>query len=256
MYAILAQLASPFLLLFLALGLCVGWLVRTSRAARYACRCCLAAYILLWLFCTPAVSHFTAMSIEHLSPPLEHRPSEAQAIVVLGVGVIPPAAPDFRTHLGDRTLRRCLKAAELYHDGPPLPVLATGGKVDKSKPGDTEAVAMKQLLLRLGVPDDRILTETRSIDTYENAVYSQQQLAARRIDHILLVTDAAHMPRASALFRKRGLTVIPAPSHYFTSEFSWDLFAFLPNLSAADINSAIFHEHLGTLWSTLRQPRT
>src|SRR5262249_37927778 len=50
--------------------------------------------------------------------------------------------------------------------------------------------------------------------TYENAVESARLLNDRDMPRVVLVTDAAHLRRAVACFRKQGLDVIPCGSHY------------------------------------------
>jgi uncharacterized SAM-binding protein YcdF (DUF218 family) len=132
-------------------------------------------------------------------------------------------------------------------------VLAAGGKVDKSLPGEAEALAMRRMLLRLGVRAADLLVEDRSLDTYDNAANSRALLTKRGIRRVLLVTDATHLRRATSLFRRQGLSVVPAPSHYLTTEFRWDVFAVLPQLEAAGINGAVFRELLGTVWGGLRR---
>ncbi len=255
MYIFLVNLLHPFLLLMLGQGAALLVLAFRVKSHRRWTGVCLASYALLWLFCTPLVADWSAAVIERDFPPLTQRPSDTQAIVVLAGGVIPPAAPEFRQQLGERSLRRCLRAAELYRQGPPCLVLAAGGKVDKSLPGEAEGIAMREMLLRLGVPATDIAVESHSLDTFENAVNAGSVLTQRGINRIVLVTDAMHLRRASSLFRRQGLTVTPAASHCYASEFRWEVFAVLPDLNAAGINAAVFRELLGTLWGELRQSR-
>ncbi len=256
MYTFLVSLLQPFLLLMLAQGTALLVLARCAKSHRRLSGSCFACYALLWLFCTPLVAHWSAAILERDYPPLIGRPADIQAIVVLGSGVIPPAAPEFQTHLSERGLRRCLRAGQLYHQGLPCLVLAAGGKGDKSLPGEAEGIAMHEMLQRLGVPATDIAVESRSLDTFENAVNAGKVLSQRGIDRVALVTDAMHLRRATSLFRRQGLTVIPAASHYYASEFRWDVFAVLPDLGAAGINAAVFHELLGTLWGELRESRS
>lgn len=252
MYTFLVNLIPPFLLLMLALGTALLVLAFRAKSHRRWTGVGLTSYALLWLLCTPLVAHWSAAILERDFPPLIGRPADIQAIVVLGSGVFPPAAPEFRTHLSERGLRRCLRAAELYRQGPPCLIVAAGGKVDKSLPGEAESSAMREMLLRLGVSAADIAVEWHSLDTFENAVNAGQVLAQRGIDRVVLVTDAMHQRRATDLFRRQRLTVIPAASHYYASEFHWEVFAVLPDLGAAGINAAVFHELLGPLWEELR----
>ena len=71
-----------------------------------------------------------------------------------------------------------------------------------------EANTMAELLALLGVPADALILETRSRNTYENAVEVKQELAALGAERVGLVTSAMHMPRSVALFEKQGFTVL------------------------------------------------
>ena len=84
----------------------------------------------LTLISLPAVSHLALGSLEWRYPPREWRPTRAEAIVVLSGGTLPPDAVRLRDELSSPSLVRCTHAAEVYHQGPPLPVMVTGGKVD------------------------------------------------------------------------------------------------------------------------------
>ena len=91
----------------------------------------------------------------------------------------------------------------------------------------------------LNVPEDALWYETKSLNTYENALHTRQILDKNGISHIVLVTSAVHMPRALALFEKQGFSVIPAPTDYNVTQADWDrlwepnlttqLFNILPN---------------------------
>jgi uncharacterized SAM-binding protein YcdF (DUF218 family) len=256
MYPIIVPLLHPLLLLMIAQGIGLLWLAARARSHRWLAGWCLAVYALLWIYCTPVVARWSVARLERSFPPVLQRPADAEAIVVLAGGVIPPAAPEYRQQLNDRSLRRCLRAAELYHQGAPCLVVAAGGKVDRSEPGEAEAIPMREMLQRLGVPDADLVVESRSLDTFENAAYVSQILSQRSIRRIVLVTDATHLRRATDQFRRRGLDVIPAASHYQSAGFRWNAFALLPALSAAEVNTAVFRELLGTLWGKLRESRS
>jgi uncharacterized SAM-binding protein YcdF (DUF218 family) len=65
----------------------------------------------------------------------------------------------------------------------------------------------------LGVGGEgRLLLEREARSTWENAVYAKQLAQPRPGERWLLVTSAAHMPRAIAVFRKVGFAVEPWPS--------------------------------------------
>src|SRR5207249_5416937 len=100
---------------------------------------------------TPAAAHLAMLSLESYAPPLEDRPADAGAIVVFSADVYPPEGPRTRAELDEDSLQRCLQAARLYKQGPPCPVLVSGGKVDPDTPGPTFAAALADFLEQHGV---------------------------------------------------------------------------------------------------------
>jgi uncharacterized SAM-binding protein YcdF (DUF218 family) len=75
----------------------------------------------------------------------------------------------------------------------------------------SEAEHAKPLLLALGVPEARLMLETRSRDTHENAAFTRELVQPAPGETWLLVTSAAHMPRAVGAFRHAGWSIIPYP---------------------------------------------
>jgi uncharacterized SAM-binding protein YcdF (DUF218 family) len=61
-------------------------------------------------------------------------------------------------------------------------------------------------LMARGVPADRIVIESRSRNTWENAVETSRIVAERRWRSLLLVTGAAHVERAVGCFHRLGLS--------------------------------------------------
>jgi uncharacterized SAM-binding protein YcdF (DUF218 family) len=70
-----------------------------------------------------------------------------------------------------------------------------------------EADAMRDALVRLGVPAERILRERCSHTTRGNARFTSALLSRIGIDQALLVTCDWHATRASILFRRCGIRI-------------------------------------------------
>ena len=75
---------------------------------------------------------------------------------------------------------------------------------------------MRDLLVEWGVPSTAILIETKSLNTYQNAINVKPILESHNINNVLLVTSAIHMPRALATFQSVGINAIPSPTDYKT----------------------------------------
>jgi len=73
-------------------------------------------------------------------------------------------------------------------------------------------------------------------------------------DKFILVTSAAHMPRAMGLFRKQGMEPIPAPTDYMAGEREGGLRLgmFFPSAGSLEKAGSAIHEYLGMVWGKLR----
>jgi uncharacterized SAM-binding protein YcdF (DUF218 family) len=140
-------------------------------------------------------------------------------------------------------------ASWLYRRWRPLPILACGGT--NHAPGQPYAITMREALEKEGVPSSQIWLETRSRSTHENAVFGAEILKGKGLYKIVLVTDAYHMARAEACFRKEGITVVPAACAYRTfSDFH--VADLLPGWEPISWNEDVLHESVGLLWYRLR----
>jgi uncharacterized SAM-binding protein YcdF (DUF218 family) len=83
-------------------------------------------------------------------------------------------------------------------------VVACGGRAWQ---GRVEADELARLLEEAGVPAEKIVRERCSLDTFENAKFAAELLRRRGIEHVVVVTCAWHLARATALFRRAGLEV-------------------------------------------------
>jgi len=177
---------------------------------------------ILWLSSTSIVANGLAKSLEWQYLPLKDVPT-ADVIVVLGGGTEPAIYPRSGVEInsaGDRVLY----AAQLYKQGKAGHLLLSGAEIDwLSDSTSSPAQDMATILKSIGVPEDALWLETRSLNTYENALYAKQFLQEKGIHKILLVTSAMHMPRAMAVFQKQGLEVIPAPVDYSVTQVNGPL---------------------------------
>lgn len=104
-----------------------------------------------------------------------------------------------------------------------------------------------QMAITLGVdPTDIILLESPQ-DTQEEAIASKKIVGDQPL---ILVTSASHMVRASALFQKAGIDVIPAPTDFQIKKRD-ELFQF-PSAGGLERSEAAFHEYLGLAWGRLK----
>jgi len=252
MYSLAEYLLRPHLLLCLAVGLALIHLWRQGSEGRRRLRWLLIPFVGMLLLCMPATTYLATGSLEWFHPPLRERPTDVGAVVVLGGYLRPADSMRPEPELGMDTLYRCVKAAEVYRQGAPLPVLVSGGPTDADGSGPAIAELMRDFLQRLGVKSADLWVEGRSRTTHENAVFSCEMLSRRGIRRIVLVTDAAHLPRALGCFRKQGVEVVPCGCRYHDGTFSPSLESFLPDPAAARGFQDAWHEWLGLGWYWFR----
>jgi uncharacterized SAM-binding protein YcdF (DUF218 family) len=116
--------------------------------------------------------------------------------------------------LNDTVGERITILAELTRDFPQARLVYSG-------PGeDRYAEALLQKFARLGGDRERVTMETRSRNTFENAVYSKELIKPHSNERWLLVTAALHMPPAIGCFRRVGFKVEGYPIQYTTGDRS------------------------------------
>jgi uncharacterized SAM-binding protein YcdF (DUF218 family) len=110
---------------------------------------------------------------------------------------------------------------------------------------------MKTMLVRLGVPADRIVVESASRETHENAVRSAAILQRLPANAVVLVTSAVHMRRSMGAFRAAGIDAVPAiaPDSWFQIDGSERL---TPSNHALYFSGRVVHELLGLPYYRLR----
>jgi len=179
------------------------------------------SFLLLWLGSSNLITAPLVRSLEWRYLPPEEVPT-AEVIVVLGGGTKKADYPRQTVELGEAG-DRALYAAWLYHQGKADHLLLTGGNVfsDTLTTTPPEAEDMLSVMRMFNIPDEAFWLETKSRNSYENALYSRPLLEEKGINTILLVTSAIHMPRAVALFEKQGFSVIPLPTDFVVTQQGW-----------------------------------
>lgn len=235
---VVISLLSPVgsALLGLALALLLSWL-GLGRAAR---RIAVAAGLWLLLWSLPIVSHGLRARLESSYPEATASAAPlAQAIVVLGGGVRPAEQLEKMPDLNSAADRMWL-AARLYKAGKAPLMLVSGGS-DPSVSATSEARAMQDILVEMGVPEKAMVLEEDSRNTRENATNCAKILREKGVNQVLLVTSALHMPRAKALFDKQGLEVVAVAAD-FEARHRFSGVDWLPSADALDGSSRAIKE--------------
>ncbi|HZU36814.1 MAG TPA: YdcF family protein [Gemmataceae bacterium] len=252
MDSILRLLCQPLIPLSLILGLAIANLWRKRTESRRRLLFVTIAFVVLMLSCTSAVSTLVVGPLEwpYADTPL---PTERPEALVILSGDAEPDAPNSTVmQLGTDTYYRCVHALDVYHrTGEPL-VLVSGGQASEWTDRPSLAETMRDFLVRQGIKESQIIVENKSQNTHENAVESCRLLRERGIHHILLVTDAMHMPRAWRCFAKEGMVVDQAPCNFITARFTNTPAEYLPSPAGALHLEQAAHEYIGLVYYWLR----
>lgn len=213
-----------------------AWLSQRRRAAGVM----LAVIAALWLGvgCGPGAQWL----VDSLQPPASVQPSwrGRNAIVLLGAGT--SRLPDGSTVPSLFANGRIIKAAQLYGEcvasGAWCVVEVSGG--DATHTGHTEAAIYGTALRSLGVPAEAIVSEDKSMNTWQNAQFSVSALSGLHPDAIWLVSSATHLRRASLYFAHAGIVTHPVAADYTKASMSWVPQAW--NFAIADL---ALHEYVG-----------
>ena len=196
-----------FILLLVALS------VKLFRIDRKLSAVVFIGTLIFYLLCTSFVAERLMGWLEELhTPPAQVETSGADVIVLLGGGAI-SQVPDVDGvgALCASPANRLLTAVRLQRLLN-VPILVSGGQVYSDSGAEAEISA--RVLRSLGVPEDKIITETKSINTSQNARYTVPILHERKFTKPLLVTSAFHMNRAMLNFNLRRVKPIAYPTDF------------------------------------------
>jgi uncharacterized SAM-binding protein YcdF (DUF218 family) len=251
MYSVLQDLLQPAVLIQFALGLTLIYLIVRKVGPRRRLLFFAFLFLVQMVLCTAASGYLLDGSLEWQNPPLANRPEDVDAIVLLGAYVNDVDTVRPAPELDGVGALRTIHAADVYRQGKPCLLIVTGGKPDPENEGATPADAMAELLRKLGISEKDLVVETTSRNTYENAVESSKILRERGIKRVVLVTDARHMVRGAACFRKQGFDVVPSGCNYRATTWRTSLSVFLPDGSGLIALQDVTHEWAGLVWYRL-----
>lgn len=261
---LLKKIISPMLtplsvsLLLAILGLFCLWFTRRQKTGKVLLT---ISTVFLGLLSYGAVSDMLARPLEERYPPLRsfENIQDVKWIVVLGGGSgVDPGLP-LSSYLSEASMARLSEGVFIHNRLPGTKLIMTGRSGFEGFTPVAEVMADTSREWRkdrgrwsgIGGRQEDIIVETEAKDTKDHPIYVKEIVGK---DRFVLVTSAAHMPRAMALFRKHGMVPIPAPTDYMAKEREGGLTpgAFFPNAGSLEKAERAIHEYLGMLWGKLR----
>jgi uncharacterized SAM-binding protein YcdF (DUF218 family) len=209
-------LAQPLngVLLLLVLGLL--WGRRSPRLGRQLSLCALLLLALTGVKTLPdlLVGRLESQYAE-MAP--EADLSRFAGVIVLGGALEPGRLSQFHQQpLLNASGERMTMAVALWRRNPDLRLVFTGGEGELFGSGPSEAERAQRFFDSMGVPAKALTLESRSQNTYENAVFTAQSPGLDPHLPWLLMTSAWHMPRSQATFQKAGWNTTPYPVDFRT----------------------------------------
>jgi uncharacterized SAM-binding protein YcdF (DUF218 family) len=243
-----ASITTMVLLLVVGLVLLFG---RRQRLARWWFTAMCVCY---WTLSCPAGAGLLARSLTADYRPLTSaaEAKNAQAVVLLSAGSRTVRAAGGRLLMVTHpTALRALETARVYRLlGDPL-VIVSGGVTDPMPGALPESEAMRLAMIALGVPAERIVGESESANTHDEAVVLKRMLVDRGIERFVLVTSPLHMGRSLATFASQGLYPVPSAAPLYQDRDRLpQRFALMPNDASLQIGNAVIYEWLarGYYW--------
>lgn len=228
----------PFFLLLLVIGLLLLWRRRRRSGPVFI------VLALAWLFyagCGPLTGTLLG-NLQSGFPPDVTSWGQRNYIILLGAGTVRSGAgvvePSFYAN------GRILRATELYRSckatGAECKLEVSGG--DAMKLGRSEAETYAITLDRLGVPRADLVLEGNSMNTFQNAQFTQPLLKTFGADKVVLVSSGVHLKRSVLYFAHFGIRAEPVRGDYVNARYDW-----LPSSENIFYADFAIHEYTGII---------
>jgi uncharacterized SAM-binding protein YcdF (DUF218 family) len=238
-------------------GIILSFAKRHIRAGR---RLLICGALLFIVFVFTPLAHYLMWNLEKDFPPLLALPltPKADRIVILaGYAEEHPGFP-ITSNVSEQTMANMSEGLRLYRMVPQAKVILSGGV---AKTGEKPVAAvMADFVRQLGVPEQNVVVEGNSRDTYQNMIEVKKLIGPVPF---ILVASACDLRRAVAVSRKLQMNPIPAPAyirtlqkHPVNSTIADELSLYIENRGYVSLENLsrlqwAYHEYLGYVWYSL-----
>lgn len=188
-----------------------AFLTKNERRKKLSYR---LAFGMLLFFTNPFVSKISLQAYE--AEPVRLSASQTyNAGIVLGglVSYSPADGTGYFNNASDRFIQTAL----LYKKGHIRNVIVAAGNGYITKNDFSEAGFIKKNLVDLGIPPDKIFTDSASRNTLQNAHQAKRIADSAQVGGpYLLISSAMHLPRAARVFRKAGINPAIYPCDFLS----------------------------------------
>jgi len=218
MFFVLSKTIGLLLLpsnLFVVLAL-AGAALMGTRWRRAGMRLALIGVVLLLASGFLPVGNLLTHALESRFPPWDAARGAPDGVVVLGRAISPALSQAHGEPVVHEEPGRVIALAKLARQFPAARIIYAGGSGALVAGGPAEADFLAPLLDDFGIARERVSLERNSRNTAENAAFSKAVANPKPGERWLLVTSAAHMPRAVGCFRRAGFPVEAYPVNWRT----------------------------------------
>jgi len=241
---LLKKIVTVFIMpINVALILLIFALFVHHKKPKQSIKCLSAAIIILFISSFPPFSDSVMTAIENDYPPYVKADTSVDYIIVLGCYHETNVKLPVTSQLANCSLQRMVEAIRIYQLHPEARIITSGYGGSNSI---SNAETVKQSLMLLGVPAQKIITENFPKDTEEEA-----ELIAPRVQgtQVVLVTNADHMPRSINYFQQQGIYPTAAPTGYWVKnpDSNKDWSYYVPSSKKLQQSTIAWYESLGLL---------
>jgi len=244
------------LILFIS-GLFFTRHIRKKKGSKFGWYSLLLGTLILLLFSNRLVSNRLVYLLEsRFKPASINTLSTLDIMVVLNGGI--RRSNRFNKHIEvmSVTFSRISEGIEAFNQSNAKKLVLSGaGSNTRTKLGtQKDGAVMKNLAIKLGVPEENIIVEPNSFNTMEHAIELVKLFPPEKKLKIGLVTSALHMLRSNKAFNKKfqSDSIVPIPVNYIHSSPEFNLKSFIPSSEALSQSTYALHELIGILWLSIR----
>lgn len=201
----------------LAMLALIGFLVMRTKRAALGQRAVFASIVGLLVAGLSPLGNALMLPLEERFPAFVDDGTPIAGVVVIG-GTFDTEATNVHGQMAlNETGERLIALGDLARRYPDAKVVYSGGGSEFTPDTTPEATLVEKTAGQLGIAPGRVIYERRSLNTFQNALYSKALAAPKEGERWLVVTSAFHMPRTMGVFRKVGFEVAPYPVDYRTA---------------------------------------
>ncbi|MEO6537290.1 MAG: YdcF family protein [Ferruginibacter sp.] len=242
------QLASTVLSFFLApvnwivLLVIASFVIRKQRVKKI---CRILAVILFLVFSNSWLLGWYARKFQPAPLALTTGTVYSCGIVLGGFG-----SPDAEGNgVFNGSADRFIQVLKLYKQGYISHIILSGGNGKNEMKAFREGDWAKKELITMEVPGPVIFVEDKSGNTAENAVNTKTILDSNQLKPpYLLISSAHHLPRASMLFKKAGVSTVPFPCNFIAGRGIPTLSDLIPDIGTLFTWQIYLKETAGYWW--------